>query len=158
MSLMSDLQSFEKKLVARIKELQAHVTELEELRALAKRLGVDVNSAPSSPRRRGRAASPAARGGTSTRAARGSTAATTRRRSSAATTRRRGAAASGATGRRASGRRDAVLATIQANPNIRVRDVAQKIGVKDPTSLYRVIRQLETDGKITKKGPLLSAR
>jgi transposase-like protein len=156
MSLMSDFQSFEKKLVARIKELQAHVTELEELRGLAKRLGVNADVGSSSTRRTRRATGGRARRGAAAGAAASSTA--TARRSRAGATPRRTGTASGANGRRASGRRDAVLAAIQANPNIRVREVAEKLGVKDPTTLYRVVRQLESDGKITKQGPLLSAK
>jgi transposase-like protein len=144
MSVMSDLQRFEKNLVARIKELQAHVAELEELRAIAKRLGLNVNGATTSPRR--------ARGTARTKPA--STAKRPARRSTATA----GARRSTATRSRSGGRRDQVLAVVQANPNIRVSDVAAKIGLKDPTSLYRVVRQLEKDGKVTKKGPLLSAK
>jgi hypothetical protein len=151
---MNELQNVESRLVARIKELQVMVAELDELRAIAKRLGLDVDGATPAPRGRGRAG---ARSGRATATRRATTAKRTTATKpsvgrSTATRARRSA------GRRGSARREQVLSTIAANPNIRVREVAEKIGVSDPTSLYRVVRQLETEGAITKNGPLLSAK
>jgi hypothetical protein len=60
--------------------------------------------------------------------------------------------------RRGSRRREQVLAEVQANPGIRVRDIAQRIGLADPSSLYRIVRQLESEGEITKNGPRLAAK
>jgi hypothetical protein len=53
--------------------------------------------------------------------------------------------------------REQVLAAIRETPNIRVREVAEKLGVANPTRLYRVVRQLQTEGLIVRDGPRLSA-
>lgn len=52
--------------------------------------------------------------------------------------------------RRASKRRDQVLELVRERPGITVPEIGQALNV-DPTGLYRVVRQLESDGVVTKR-------
>jgi hypothetical protein len=58
---------------------------------------------------------------------------------------------------RTSGRRDQLLAVVKARPGITVREAGRELGV-DPTSLYRIVRRLERDGALEKRGRELVAR
>ena len=58
---------------------------------------------------------------------------------------------------RTSGRRDQLLAVVKARPGITVREAGSELGV-DPTSLYRIVRRLERDGALEKRGRELVAR
>jgi DNA-binding MarR family transcriptional regulator len=46
---------------------------------------------------------------------------------------------------------------VQKRPGVTVPDIAKEIGV-DPTGLYRVVRQLEEDGLVSKSGMQLTAK
>lgn len=138
-SVMEDLKRLEDRILARIRELEANVAELEQLREVATRLGIlDSNGrdgagvgtrATATPRLRRRA-----RGQASTTAARA------------------GGARSvtlGANGR--SSRRERVLDVVAVEPGISVREIVAQLGV-NRTSLYPVVRQLVSDGLLHKDG------
>jgi hypothetical protein len=125
MSVLDDLKAMEKQIVGRLRELEPLVAEYEELRRAAERLGVDYDAQ-----------------------ARSSAAPTPRRRRSsstrpAATKRRR----SGPVGRRA----EQVVEAVRSKPGITVPEIGQQLGI-DYTGLYRVVRQLEKDGRLKKSG------
>jgi hypothetical protein len=48
-------------------------------------------------------------------------------------------------------REDQVLGAVRAQPGVTVAEVAKGLGV-DATSLYRVVRKLTREGKLTKRG------
>jgi sugar-specific transcriptional regulator TrmB len=73
---------------------------------------------------------------------RGSTS-TTRRGSGGAPKRRRR--------RRGGTRADQALKHVTENPGIRASEIASKMNIK-PNYVYRVMSELESDGKVTKKG------
>lgn len=127
-SVIEDLKHLEDRILSRISELEANVAELEELRAVAARLGLldgDVRT-----RKRARAI--------------GSATASTRTRT------RTGPAAS-ATSASSSTRRERVLEAVAVAPGISVREVVAQLGV-NRTSLYPVVRQLVSDGLLNKDG------
>lgn len=144
MSVFEDLRSLESRLTARLDELRPLVDEYHELEQLAKRLGVEKQrsaqkaptAAPSRPAARSRPAGQARP--------------------------RRKAAAGAATGTKTRARpgrkpqrRQQVLDLVRASPGITVPDIGKQLGV-DPTGLYRVVRQLEREGAITKSGMALT--
>jgi predicted DNA-binding transcriptional regulator AlpA len=158
MSVIDELRDLERRLVARIKELESAAAELLELRSVAERLGIKIDSANGrTSRGRGGRGRTRAR---STRSTAKKPATTTRRatRARASTTTRRAATRSAAAGGQREGRREQVYAIVQSTPGIRVKEVADKLGLSDATSLYRVVRKLESEGKITKTGPRLTAK
>ena len=138
-SVIEDLKQLEDRILARIRELEASVAELEELRAVAARLGILGGD--------GRDSSPAT--------ARATPVARPRRRvrsQSTATGARPGGARS-ATVPSADGstRRERVLELVAGEPGISVREVVAQLGV-NRTSLYPVVRQLVSDGLLHKDG------
>lgn len=124
MSVIDDLKKLEASIVQRYQELQPAIAEVEELRRVAERLGIDLEQPKST----------------------GGTRANSR---PAATARPRRAARKTAGRRRRSQRRDQVLALVTERPGITVPEVAKELKV-DPTGLYRVVRQLEADGTVRK--------
>ncbi len=124
-SVMEDLKQLEDRILTRIQELEANVAELEELRAIAARLGLlkrggrktnrfrTIGTATATPRARAR---PAAREHASS-----------------------------------STRRERVLEAVAVAPGISVREVVAQLGV-NRTSLYPVVRQLVSDGLLHKDG------
>jgi predicted transcriptional regulator len=137
MTVLDDLESFEKRVIARMQELEPLIEEYEKLEELAKRLGIDRTRRP-----------PAKRGAT-TRAR--STIAARATRSRSAGSGLRGARGGAAQGRR----RDQVLALVKRQPGVTVPEIAKELGV-DPTGLYRVVRTLQSDGQIKKEGKSLT--
>jgi septal ring factor EnvC (AmiA/AmiB activator) len=127
MTVTDDLKKLETSIVKRYQELQPALAEVEELRRVADRLGVNLDSAAAKPARARRATPKPAR---RTRAAKSSA------------PRRRG---------RTSKRRDQVLKLITDRPGISVPEIGKSLKV-DPTGLYRYVKQLEADGAITKNG------
>jgi transposase len=124
-SVIDELKGLEDRVAQRMTELRPLVDEYRELEQVAQRLGVTPSAAadtPSSPRR-------------------------SRRRA------RRAAPAPRSAGTRArsNGRRDQLLAIVQARPGVTVREVGSELGV-DPTSLYRIVHRLEQDGALQKSG------
>jgi hypothetical protein len=140
MTVLDDLKKLEASIVTRYQELQPALAEVEELRRVADRLGVDLDRAST------RAAKPAtAASGSRTR---------TRTRRAAASSSRRKTKASGPRRPRAGGRREQVLKLITERPGITVPEIGKALKV-DPTGLYRYAKQLEADGTITKDGTKL---
>jgi Winged helix-turn-helix DNA-binding len=136
MNVLDDLKKLEASIVARYQELQPALTEVEELRRVAERLGVDLDRA-------------------STKAAKPATATRTRTRRSAAAPSRRKSKVASPRRPRAGGRREQVLKLVTDRPGITVPEIGKALGV-DPTGLYRYAKQLEADGSITKSGTKLS--
>jgi hypothetical protein len=124
-SVIDELKGLEDRVAQRMTELRPLVDEYRELEQVAQRLGVTPSAAdtPSPPRR-------------------------TRRRRA----RTRTAAPASAGGRaRTNGRRDQLLEMVKARPGITVREIGSELGV-DPTSLYRIVHRLESDGALRKNG------
>jgi hypothetical protein len=138
-SVMEDLKRLEDRILTRIRELEANVAELEQLREVAARLGIlDGNrrdGAPTTTR-----ATATARG---RRRARGQASATAARAGGARS------ATLGANG--GSTRRERVLEVVAVEPGISVREIVAQLGV-NRTSLYPVVRQLVSDGLLHKDG------
>ena len=111
-SVLDEVRGIEDRVAARLRELAPLVAEFEELRAVAERLGMEVEGAPA---RRG---GPAGDGGTRAVGAR---------------------------------RREEVVALVAERPGLTVAQLAAELSV-DRTALYRVIRRLEADGRVVKRG------
>jgi septal ring factor EnvC (AmiA/AmiB activator) len=127
MTVLDDLKKLEASIVKRYRELQPALAEVEELRRVADRLGVNLDSAAAKP-------------------------ATARARRASPKPARRARAKSSAPRRgRTSKRRDQVLKLITDRPGISVPEIGKALKV-DPTGLYRYVKQLEADGSITKNG------
>lgn len=75
---------------------------------------------------------------------RGSGGSTSRRGSSGGSKRRR-------RGRRGGTRADQALKHVTENPGIRASEIASKLSIK-PNYVYRVMSELESDGKVEKRG------
>jgi hypothetical protein len=52
-------------------------------------------------------------------------------------------------------RHEQVLEVVRERPGVTVREIADALGV-DPTSLYRFVRELTADGRLSKDGRRLS--
>jgi len=181
--LFGQFESLEKQVRERLRELESAVAEHSRLRELAGRLGInleqdgagDTADRSVAPAAKGRAGRTARR----STARRASTSGGARQRRAPGTAAEAGtrqeqvqrvadAAAAGAaapaaarTPARSAGtsgsgttRRDQVLAAVRANPGTTVPAIGKDLGV-DPTSLYRVVRRLESEGEISKDGPNL---
>lgn len=129
MSVLEQLEGFERSILERLRELAPLVREYQELRAVAERLGLDPG--PDAP-----LLAPAQR-------TNGGPPSEPRQRR----LRRPGPER----------RQDQVLELIRRRPGITVADVARELGV-DPTSLYRIVRRLEASGRIVKDGRRLHPR
>jgi hypothetical protein len=148
-TVIEDLKLLEARILARIEELEANVAELEELRDVARRLGILDDA--------GRDAVATGAPPTATVTTRG------RRRSTgsggrASGTRARTGGARSATlavtsvpAARQSRRRERVLEVVGVEPGISVREIVAQLGV-NRTSLYPVVRQLVSDGLLHKDG------
>ncbi|HTU87015.1 MAG TPA: helix-turn-helix domain-containing protein [Solirubrobacteraceae bacterium] len=148
-TVIEDLMRLEERILARIAELEENVAELEQLRDVARRLGIldegsrdDVAPTTSAPipsttaRRRPAASRSRASG---TRARTGGARSTT-------------LAVAGVSTARQSTRRERVLEVVGGEPGISVREIVAQLGV-NRTSLYPVVRQLVSDGLLHKDGP-----
>jgi hypothetical protein len=152
LSLMDDLSKLEQRVAKRMSELAPLVAEYEELQGMASKLGVKPQATSSSaPARRRRRRTSTATATRATSAAR--TAGKSRSTKSAGGARK----SSGASRAKSAGgtRRDQVLEAVRTKPGQTVAQVAKQIGVGDPTSLYRIVRTLESERKIKKSGPKL---
>ena len=143
-TVIEDLKRLEDRILARIKELEANVAELEQLREVAARLGILGGDR--------RDSSPATRRATATsrprRATRGRASGTAVRSGGARSTTR--GTATHQIPRHAT-RRERVLEVVGDEPGISVREVVAQLGV-NRTSLYPVVRQLVSDGLLQKDG------
>lgn len=140
MTVLDDLQKLEASIVKRYQELQPALAEVEELRRVADRLGVDLD------RPGPRAASAAAPAKATATRGRGRRAGATRRKKATKVTAPRRP--------RAGGRREQVLKLVTDKPGITVPEIGKALKV-DPTGLYRYAKQLEADGTIVKDGTKL---
>jgi hypothetical protein len=145
-SVIEDVERVKERILSRIRELEAGVAELDELRALAARLGLlddDGGDSDSSPASRAKTTGKLS----SRRAHLGprAYAAPTRAPRAGARTGRHGAPAGQPT------RRDRVLNLVAEHPGISVRELVEALGV-NRTSLYPVVRQLVSDGLLRKDG------
>jgi DNA-binding transcriptional ArsR family regulator len=132
MSVLDDLRGLETRVASRMKELRPLVEEYHELERVAQRLGLRSDPAP--------ATAPRNNGQGSTRSARRAT----RRAKPSGTRRRARPAAPGE-------RRQQIIDAVSQRPGITVREIGVQLGV-DPTSLYRSLRALESEGVIDKRG------
>ena len=125
MSVIEDLKGLEDRVAQRLAELRPLVDEYRELEQVAERLGLSQDATKVRPAATG-TARPSRAGTRATRA------------------RRRTAARNG-------GRREQLLAVVNEQPGITVREVGARLGV-DPTSLYRIVHKLEADGALRTSG------
>jgi hypothetical protein len=125
---MTVLEDFKQEIVKRYDALRPALAEAAELREAAEGLGIDLDggAAPAAPRTRGRG------------------------RRSASSTPRTTAKKSSGPRRRRSNRRDQVLKLVTERPGITVPELGKALKV-DPTGLYRVVKQLQSDGAIVKQ-------
>lgn len=135
MSVLEDLRGIEARVIARLKELRPLVEEYAELQRVAERLGIEV---PSSSSERPRAAKPRSRRPAGSKPA-------TRARRQDSRRRPGGTQATGAE------RRARVLELIEQRPGISVPEIAKEIGVDAPP-IYRVVRKLQAERIVIKKG------
>jgi hypothetical protein len=143
-SLANELTQLEEHVKTRLRELKPLVDEYSDLEAVAKRLGIAIpeqTGAPSRPRRR-RASAASGTGAAKPTSKPARTAGRSRTRTAH---------------RPAGKRRDDVLAAVREHPGITVRELGEQLGV-DPTSLYRVVHGLESDGLVNKAGRGLEPR
>lgn len=141
MSVLDDLKSLESRVRSRLEELRPLVEEYQELEHAAARLGVvndtKAERGSADPATEvGRPTTAPKRPGSVPRKPAGASRSAARRR-----TRARGS----------SRRSDQVLAVVKANPGATVKRVGAELEV-DPTSLYRIVKRLESEGKLKKDG------
>lgn len=174
MSLLSELNQLEERVAQRLAELAPLAKEYDELRRTAERLGVSAPDARRSPVAKRRASkspsrpssksaaksaageTPAARtpaaktpvarasAGEATTTERQPTAKPARRNRSQPARKQAGASRGGA-------RQQELLELVQRRPGISVAEAAKQLKV-DPTSLYRPLRLLQSQGSVTKTG------
>jgi hypothetical protein len=145
MTVLDDLKKLEASIVKRYQELQPALAEVEELRRVAERLGVNLDRPGPTANRPTRPAAPAKATATATR---------TRGRRAGATRRKKAAKVAAPRRPRAGGRREQVLKLVTDKPGITVPEIGKALKV-DPTGLYRYAKQLEADGTVTKTGTKL---
>jgi hypothetical protein len=151
-TVIEDLKRLEDRILARIRELETNVAELEQLRELAARLGIlDDGRHDVAPATRGAIATAPRRQGQPTMRTHASG---TGVRPGGARSSTRGAATGGAATHAPAGhstRRERVLEVVGVEPGISVREIVAQLGV-NRTSLYPVVRQLVSDGLLYKDG------
>jgi hypothetical protein len=147
-TVIEDLKVLEERILTRIAELEASVSELEQLREVAARLGI-LDGAP----RGEQPTTPKATASVQTPRR-----PPVRRRPRASGTRATPGGARSATGPAAtlpaaaqSTRRERVLEVVGVAPGISVREIVTQLGV-NRTSLYPVVRALLSDGLLYKDG------
>lgn len=143
MTVLDDLKKLEASIVKRYQELQPALAEVEELRRVAERLGVDLDRPGPRANRTRPPAAPAT-----------ATATRTRGRRAGATRRKKATKVAAPRRPRAGGRREQVLKLVTDRPGITVPEIGKALKV-DPTGLYRYAKQLEADGTIVKDGTKL---
>lgn len=165
-SLFDEMDALERKVRARIRELQPAATELTRLQTLADRMGIDIESGEggrqttrATTRRTTRrtTASPGTRG--TNAAVQTAPTATRRPPTRRAKSQPRATATPNATANRSAAsrqgsRRDDVLRLVKERPGITVRQIGAELAV-DGTGLYRVVNKLTADGQIKKEGSSL---
>jgi hypothetical protein len=175
MSVLDQLRDLERQVVGRLRELEPLVSEYEQLRAAAERLGVTYNPRSGADeahqptpgrRRRAARATPQSNAGEGASSGPHPSASGSGERAGRAVKRpTRSVKSTGtATSRRAVRRRRApappgqrheqLLGLVTKRPGITVAQIAQRLGI-DATGLYRVVRQLTETGQVRKDGPQL---
>ena len=175
MSVTEELRALEERVTQRLRELRPVLEELKELEAVAQRLGLQVGEAAGDAGQRaadlvdrarvaaGQSGAPAKkRPGASRSRKRAATSVGSRKTAArqatakprVARTRRKAAAQPAATVGRGE-RTEQVRQLIEQQPGLTVREIGTQLQV-DPTGLYRVVRQLEQRGIVTKDGPKLT--
>jgi Winged helix-turn-helix DNA-binding len=152
-SFLDELKGLEDRVRERMGELRPLVAEYRELEQVAERLGIKTGDSVAEMQgaRAGAGRKPA-----SPTRRRASRTTRTSQPSAAPGSRSGRAPASSAAGRartRGNGgrRQQQVLELVNERPGITVREVGQQLRV-DPTSLYRVVRKLEQEGRVKKQG------
>jgi hypothetical protein len=140
-SVLDDLRRAQDQLVARLQELEPLVSEYQELRQVADRLGLPADAHPAEPAAASATAEPVAAAPAPKRPSRRRRAAKPADRS---VKRQPG-------GSRGPSREEQLLNLIAENPGITVTAAGKQLGV-DPTGLYRPVRKLVADGRIDKQG------
>lgn len=167
MSVLDELTGLEDKVRARMTELRPLLDEYVELEKAAQRLGIDAVDSKAAPSRRAggsrRTSKTARRAPAATSdavaseegASTTSEATSTRTRAKAKPKKSRNSSAAKKNrqpgGSRSGQRAEQVAALVARRPGISVKELGAEVGV-EPTSLYRVVKQLEGDGKLTKRG------
>jgi hypothetical protein len=142
-SVLDDLRRAQDQLVARLQELEPLVSEYQELRQVADRLGLPADARAGEPAAAAAPAEPVA----------AEPAAPAPKRPS----RRRAARPADRSVRRQPGgsrgpsREEQLLRLIAETPGITVTAAGKQLGV-DPTGLYRPVRKLVAEGRIDKQG------
>ena len=144
-TVIEELRSLESRILTRIRELEGNVAELQELRDLANRLGLDLDDATDTGEARRRARSLMA-----------GSAAPTVSRATPRAARAPLVEPDDATPSRVT-RRERVLELVASNPGVSVRELVDHLGV-NRTSLYPVVRQLISEGLLVKDGKRLTLR
>ena len=148
MSVLDELRDLERRVASRMQELRPLVDEYRDLERVAQRLGVDGTDRASTISMR-------EADGRSRRQTRTAPKRPTTRRSSASRSPRHAKPSDDKPSPNGGGKRQSqVLAAVKRRPGITVREIGEQLGV-DYTSLYRHVRALEADGKITKHGRTL---
>jgi predicted Rossmann fold nucleotide-binding protein DprA/Smf involved in DNA uptake len=139
-SLVDDVR---KQIDKRLNELKPLVDEYQQLEAMVKRLAGGGDGGSAAPRRRGPGRPRGSRNRTPAAAAaapKAKAATTTRKR-------RRGGGRPKGSGTRAK----EALALVKSSPGISIPDMAKQMGIT-PNYLYRVLPDLQKQGKVKKKG------
>ncbi len=170
MSVLDELTRLENEVRARMTELRPLLEEYGELEKVAGRLGIAADEAPTTKQRRAAgsprraSASKPRRVATTTpevaviddapkaspgRAGTKAKSKATRKKASAGPATAKKSRQPG--GSRSSQRAEQLAELVQRRPGLTVKDAGAEFGV-DPTSLYRFVKQLESDGKLQKRG------
>ena len=145
MSVLDDLRRAQDQLVARLQELEPLVSEYQELRQVADRLGLPADAHAAEPTVASATAEPVAAEPAEPAAPKRPS----RRRRAAKPADRSVKRQPG--GSRGPSREEQLLSLIAENPGITVTAAGKQLGV-DPTGLYRPVRKLVADGRIDKQG------
>jgi len=144
-SILQEVEQMNERVLARIRELEPLVEEHRRLQELLERFAFDASQDA-----RGSARARATGGGGAERRGAKKTARTpiadTQKAADVRSRKRRRAPHA-----RVGERRDQVLAIVRGEPGVTVAQIGARLGV-DPTGLYRVVRQLQSDGAVLKEG------
>ncbi len=148
MSVLDDLRRAQDQLVARLQELEPLVSEYQELRQVADRLGLPADARADEPAASSAPAEPVAAEPAAAASPAGPKRPSRRRRTARPADR---SVKRQPGGSRGPSREEQLLSLIAENPGITVTAAGKQLGV-DPTGLYRPVRKLVADGRIDKQG------
>jgi hypothetical protein len=156
MSVFEDLEELQKRVDARLQELEPLVAEYHRLQQLSQQLDFDLpagggsRAEPAPPERAARQPSKPAPAARKPAARRRRAPKRVKAAAKPADSRRR----PGGTRETGRDRRERVLELIATRPGITVPEISRELGV-DPPPLYRVVRKLLADGVVNKEGKSL---